>query len=64
VLFTMLQAFMVLMLSGFFRLTALAPYAIACPVLCAIYWIIFPNVDSGATSMVLRAIARVGRHRH
>jgi hypothetical protein len=64
VLFTMLQAFMVLMLGGCFWLAALAPYAIACPVLCATYWIIFPNVDYGATSMVLRAIGRVSRHRH
>jgi hypothetical protein len=64
VLFTMLQAFMVLMLSGFFWLTVLAPYAIACPVLCALYWIIFPNVDYGATTMVLRAFGSVLCHRH
>ena len=36
VVFLGLQGFMVLMLSAFFWLTTLAPYAVACPVLCTL----------------------------
>jgi hypothetical protein len=59
VAFLVLQGFMVVMLEAFVWFTALAPYAVACPVICTLYWVIFPNADRGATVMLLRAIGRV-----
>ncbi|MEJ0017431.1 MAG: hypothetical protein WDN25_12850 [Acetobacteraceae bacterium] len=59
VVFMMLQAFMVLMLDAFFWITALSPFAVACPVLCTLYWIAFPQADRGATAMVVLAIGRL-----
>jgi hypothetical protein len=59
VVFLVLQAFMVLMLEAFLWLTALAPYAVACPVICTLYWVAFPNADRGATYAVARAIGLV-----
>jgi hypothetical protein len=59
VVFSVLQAFMVLMLNAFFWFTAFASYAVACPVLCTVYWIVFPNADRGATMTLARAIGRM-----
>ncbi len=59
VVFLALQGFMVLMLDAFVWFTAFAPYAVACPVVCTLYWVIFPNADRGATVVLLRAIGRV-----
>jgi len=59
VLFMILQAFMVLMLDAFFWLTWLAPYTVACPVLCTLYWVAFPHTDRGAAATLVRAIGRV-----
>lgn len=58
VVFLALQGFMVLMLDAFVWFTALAPYAVACPVICTLYWVVFPNADRGATVMLLRAAGR------
>jgi hypothetical protein len=62
--FLVLQGFMVLMLDAFFWCTWLAPYAVACPVLCTLYWVAFPNADRGATLSVARAISRMLEPRH
>jgi len=59
VLFMILQAFMVLMLDAFFWLTWLAPYTVACPVLCTLYWVAFPHTARGAAATLVRAIGRV-----
>jgi hypothetical protein len=57
--FLVLQGFMVLMLGTLYWLTVLAPYAVACPVLCILYWVVFPHADHGATSAVARAIGHL-----
>lgn len=57
--FLMLQAFMALMLEAFVSFVPLAPYAVACPVLCTLYWVVFPHADRGATLTVANAIGRV-----
>jgi hypothetical protein len=59
VVFMLLQVFMAVMLNAFFWLTELAPLAVACPVLCTLYWVAFPRADRGATTMLLRAIGRM-----
>jgi hypothetical protein len=58
VVFTILQAFMALLLDAFHWATALAPYAVACPVLCTLYWIVCPDADRGATARLAGAIGR------
>jgi hypothetical protein len=58
VLFLMLQTFMLMMLSAFFWLTALAPYAVACPVICTLYWLAFPNAERGAVASLASALIR------
>ncbi len=57
--FLMLQAFMALMLDAFVSFVPLAPYAVACPVLCTLYWVVFPHADRGATLTVANALSRV-----
>lgn len=57
VVFMLLQVFMVVMLDTFFWLTALAPYAVACPVVCTLYWVAFPHADRGVTAILMRRIA-------
>jgi len=59
VVFAMLQAFMLVMLEGFFWLTTLSPYAVVCPVLCTLYWVAFPHAQGGATAAVALTIGRV-----
>jgi hypothetical protein len=59
VVFLLLQGFMLVLLGAFFRFTVLAPYAVACPVICTLYWIAFPHADHGATSAVIRAIGHL-----
>ena len=59
VVFMLLQVFMVVMLNGFFWLTALAPYAVACPVVCTLYWVAFPHADRGVTAVLVHAVGRV-----
>jgi hypothetical protein len=54
--FLVLQGFMVLLPEAFFWFTSLAPYTVACPVICTLYWIAFPNADRGATQSAARAI--------
>lgn len=56
--FMALQGFMVLMLDRFFWFTALAPYTVACPVLCTLYWVLRPNADRGITASLAHAIMR------
>jgi hypothetical protein len=57
--FLVLQGFMVLLPEAFFWFTSLAPYTVACPVICTLYWIAFPNADRGATQSAARAIGAV-----
>jgi hypothetical protein len=59
VVFLALQSAMVLLYDAFFWLAWLAPYAIACPVVCALYWVAFPGADRGATAALAHAIGRV-----
>lgn len=59
VVFLVLQGFMVLMLDAFFWFTTLAPYTVACPVLCTLYWVAFPNAERGATATVANAVLRI-----
>ena len=59
VVFMLLQVFMVVMFNAFFWLTELAPYTVACPVLCTLYWVAFPRADRGATAVLVRAIGRL-----
>jgi hypothetical protein len=59
VVFLVLQGFMVLIPEAFFWFTSLAPYTVACPVICTLYWIAFPNADCSATHAVVRGIGRV-----
>lgn len=56
--FMALQGFMVLMLDAFFWFTALAPYTVACPILCTLYWVIKPNADRGITALLAHAVLR------
>jgi hypothetical protein len=59
VVFLALQGFMVLMLDAFFWFTSLAPYTVACPVVCTLYWVVFPNAERGATAAVAHVVLRV-----
>jgi hypothetical protein len=59
VVFMVLQGFMLMLLGSFYWLTVLAPYAVACPVLCTLYWVVFRHADHGATSSVARAIGNL-----
>ena len=54
--FLLLQIFMVAMFDAFFWFTVLAPYAVACPVVCTLYWLLFPHADRGMTHSLLRVI--------
>jgi hypothetical protein len=54
--FLLLQVFMVAMLDAFFWFTVLAPYTVACPVVCTLYWVLFPSADRGMTHTLLRTI--------
>lgn len=57
--FLTLQGFMVAMLYTFYWFTSLAPYTVACPVLCTVYWIAFPNAERGATATVAHGMLRM-----
>jgi ABC-type Fe3+-siderophore transport system permease subunit len=57
--FMALQGFMVLMIDTFYWFTTLAPYTVACPILCTAYWVIRPNADRGITASLAHAILRV-----
>jgi hypothetical protein len=59
VLFLALQGFMIAMLGTFHWFTTLAPYTVACPVLCTLYWIAFPAAERGATASLAHALLRV-----
>jgi hypothetical protein len=59
VVFMALQGFMLMLLSSFYWLTVLAPYAVACPVLCMLYWVVFRHAEHGATSSVAHAIGNL-----
>jgi hypothetical protein len=59
VLFVALQGFMIAMLDTFYWFTSLAPFTVACPVLCTAYWMAFPNAERGITASVAYAILRV-----
>jgi hypothetical protein len=54
--FLLLQIFMVGMLDAFFWFTILAPYAVACPVVCTLYWLVFPNANRGITYTLAHAL--------
>lgn len=57
--FVGLQGFMIAMLDMFYWFTALAPYTVVCPVICTLYWVVFPNAERGATATVAHALLRV-----
>lgn len=59
VVFVALQGFMIAMLDTFYWFTSLAPFTVACPVLCTVYWMAFPNADRGITASLAHAILRV-----
>ena len=59
VVFLALQGFMVAMLDTFYWFTSLAPYTVACPVICSLYWVVFPNAECGVTATVAYAVLRV-----
>jgi hypothetical protein len=59
ILFLALQGFMTAMLDTFYWFTSLAPYTVACPILCSVYWIVFPNAERGATAGLAHAMLRV-----
>jgi len=66
VLFLALQGCMVAILGIFYWFTSLVLYTIACPILCTIYWLVFPNAERGATASLARAMLRLlesGRNR-
>jgi hypothetical protein len=56
VLFVAMQGFMVVMLDTFYWFTLLAPLTVACPVLCTLYWIAFPNAERGITVSAAHAV--------
>jgi hypothetical protein len=57
--FVGLQGFMIAMLDAFYWFTSLAPYTVACPVLCTAYWTAFPNAERGITASLAHVILRV-----
>ena len=57
--FLALQGFIVVMLDAFYWFTSLAPYTVACPVICSLYWVVFPNAERGVTATVAHAALRV-----
>jgi hypothetical protein len=59
VVFMVLQGVMLMLMSSFYWLTVLAPYAVACPVLCTLYWVVFRHAEHGATSSVAHAIGNL-----
>jgi hypothetical protein len=59
VVFLLLQGVMRLLLGASFRFTVLAPYAVACPVICTLYRIALPNADHGATGAVTCVIGHL-----
>lgn len=59
IVFLLMQVVTTLLLEAAFWFGMLAPYAIACPVLCALYWVAFPGADRGATHAVAHAIGLV-----
>jgi hypothetical protein len=58
-LFVALQGFMIAMLATFYWFTSLAPFTVACPVLCTVYWVAFPNAERGITASLAHAILQV-----
>ena len=59
VVFLALQGFMIAMMDTFYWFTSLAPYTVACPLICTLYWVAFPNAERGATATVAHALLRV-----
>lgn len=59
VLFLAMQGFMIAMLDTFYWFTSLAPYTVACPILCTFYWIAFPTADRGITARLAHAMLRM-----
>jgi hypothetical protein len=57
--FLALQGFMIAMMDTFYWFTSLAPYTVACPVICTLYWVAFPNAERGATATLAHAMLRV-----
>jgi hypothetical protein len=57
ILFLMLQGVMVLMAEASVRLDVVAPYVLACPLICTLYWVAFPGAERSATQAVARAIS-------
>ncbi len=58
VVFVVLQSFMLMMLNAFFWLTALAPYAVACPVICTLYWLALPHAERGVVASLASMLIR------
>ncbi len=62
--FLMLQLIMLAVFSIAPWLPKLAPYLAACPILCTLYWVIFPRARYGAAHALLRVVAaRLRRQR-
>src|SRR5262249_33778757 len=59
VVFLALQGFMIAMMDTFYWFTSLAPYTVACPLICPLYWVAFPNAERGATASAAHALLRV-----
>jgi hypothetical protein len=53
--FLSLQSLWEMALITFFLLVALTPYVIACPVICALYWLAFPHAERGITGNMAHA---------
>lgn len=50
---------MIAMLNTFYWFTSLAPFTVACPVLCTAFWMAFPNAERGITASLAHAMLRV-----
>jgi len=53
--FLALQTLWELALTTSFLLATLGPYVIACPVICALYWLAFPSAEHGITGSLAHA---------
>jgi len=55
-LFWAVQQTVLDLLDGFDWFAAVAPWCLLCPVVCTLYWIVFPQASQGAAAAVLHAI--------
>jgi hypothetical protein len=57
--FLALQSLCEMVLITYFLLATLAPYIIAVPVICALYWLAFPSAERGITGSLVHAAERL-----